>query len=80
MSGVHTVVVSGGRETAQQELNSPRVLLDVDGVDIPVFAERALPEPVGSMAKGSAAAFCQSGLPSRPCTTSSVRPPHVGPH
>ena len=38
--------------------------------DAPVFAARALPEPVGSMAKGSLAASCQSGLPSRPCMKS----------
>lgn len=36
---------------------------------VPVLAERALPEPVGSMAKGSWHACCQSGLVNSPCTT-----------
>ena len=34
-----------------------------------MLAERALPEPVGSMAKGSWQACCQSGLVNSPCTT-----------
>lgn len=44
----------------------------------PVFADRALPEPVGSMAKGSWAACCQSGLPKSPYSKGTFKSPLPG--